>query len=331
MSPSMADQTIIRPFLSADAGTGSGGDAAAGGTSQGSPPPAPGASPPPVADGGGGGVVTTDPFAVVAGQKPGGLPDKFWNPDTKAIRLPELMRSYAEAESLIGRRVEQMTQPDFQHLVETKVSDMTKELEAKALQNIRGQAPAEPKDYTLQPTAELMNALPEGMRDMAQYEQDPLVNWFRGFAHELGLGPGQFNKAFEGYLSTVASAHNASIATERSKLGENATKRMESLSNFLDANLEKRQAMALRAALTSAEAFAAVEGLIKRLADPSLIRGFSDAGEMGRSGPGLSTEQEIRMAQKDPRYWDPMRRDPGYVKAIDNAWKNLYSRGNGQL
>jgi hypothetical protein len=331
MSPSNPE-TMINPVLSADAGTGSGGDATAGGTSQGLPSAAPGVSPPPVADGGGGGSPpSSDPFAVVAGQKPDGLPDKFWNPETKAIRLPELMRSYAEAESLIGRRVEQMTQPDFLHLVETKVSGMTKELETKALQNIRGQAPAEPKDYTLQPSAELMNALPEAMRDMVQYEADPLVNWFRGFAHELGLGPGQFNKAFEGYLSTVATAHNASIATERSKLGDTGAKRMENLSNFLDANLEKRQAMALRAALTSAEAFAAVEGLVKRMSDPSLIRGFSDAHDMGRTGPGLSTEQEIRTAQKDPRYWDPARRDPGFVKAIDNAWKNLYSRGNGQL
>lgn len=318
------------PTRQPDAGTGSGGDASAGGTSTGSPSPSSGTSPSPSVDGGGAGASSSDPYAVVAGQKPVGLADKFWDGDHKQIRLPELMKSYAEAESLIGRRVEQMTQPDFQRLVDVRVQGMTKDLEAKALQSIRGQAPAEAKDYAIQPSPELINNLPEIMRDLAQYEADPVVNWFRGYAHEIGLGPQQFNQAFEGYLSTIAQYHNASIASEISKLGDNANKRMENLYNTLEKALEKRQAAALRNALTSAEAFAAVETLVRRAADPSLIKGFSGSDGIGQVGPGLSTEEELRAAQRDPRYWDPNRRDKAYVEAIRRGWAALGARGNGQ-
>jgi len=43
-------------------------------------------------------------------------------------------------------------------------------------------------------------------------------------------------------------------------------------------------------------------------------------------GPALSTEAEVRQAQKDPRYWDPQRRDNAYVKAIEAAWQRLYPK-----
>jgi hypothetical protein len=241
------------------------------------------------------------------------------------------MKGYVEANALIGRRVEQMTDPDFQKLVDVRVGSMTKDLEAKALKNIRGEAPADPKEYKVALSVEALQKLPEPMHDLAQYEADPVVGWFRDFAHTAGLGQGQFQQAVEGYLGIMAQAQGQAVASERSKLGDTGQKRMDQLSTFLDANLEKRQAMALRGAMTSAEAFAAVESLVKKFADPSLIRGFSDAGDMGRSGPGLSTEQEIRQAQRDPRYWDPNRRDMGYVKAIENAWKNLTRSGNGAL
>jgi hypothetical protein len=241
------------------------------------------------------------------------------------------MKGYNEANALIGRRVEQMTDPDFQKLVDVRVGTMSKDLEAKALQAVRGQAPAEAKDYKVMLSVEALQKLPEPMHELSQYEADPVVGWFRDFAHQTGLGQGQFQQAVEGYLGIIAQAQGQAVASERSKLGDTGQKRMEQLSTFLDANLEKRQATALRASMTSAEAFAAVESLVKKFADPSMIRGFSDAGDLGRTGPGLSTEQEIRTAQKDPRYWDPNRRDPGYVKAIENAWKNLTSRGNGAL
>jgi len=239
------------------------------------------------------------------------------------------MKSYAEAESLIGRRAAELSEPDFLKLVDARLGTMTQEIQAKALKDLRGEAPAEPKDYQIQFSNEALAQLPENMRDTAQLEGDPLVGWFRGFAHELGLGPQHFNKAMEGYLTTVAAAQQAGIASEQSKLGPNGQKRLETLSNYLDANLEKRQAMALRGAMSSAESFAAVESLVKKLGDPSAIRGFGGGADMGNVGPGLSTEAEVRQAQRDPRYWDPMRRDPAYVRAIETAWSRLFPRGYG--
>jgi hypothetical protein len=84
--------------------------------------------------------------------------------------------------------------------------------------------------------------------------------------------------------------------------------------------------MALRNSLSNADAFAAVEALMAKVADPSMIRGFGGTDGMGNVGPALASDGEIRQAMKDPRYWDPSRRDPGYVKAIEGAWQRLYSK-----
>jgi hypothetical protein len=270
-----------------------------------------------------------DPYAIAEGVKPTGLEDKFWNPESKAIRLPELMKSYAEAQSLIGRRAADMNEPDFLKLVDARLGTMTTEIQTKALKELRGEAPAAAKDYQIQLSNEAMVQLPEAMRDTAQLDTDPLVGWFREYAHELGLGPQQFNKAMEGYLTTVAAAQAAGIASEQSKLGPTGQKRLETLANYLTANLEKRQAMALMGVMSSAEAVAAVESLVKKLGDPSSIRGFGGMNDMGSVGPGLSTEAEVRHAQRDPRYWDPSRRDPAYVKAVESAWQRLFPPGRG--
>ena len=239
------------------------------------------------------------------------------------------MKSYAEAQNLIGRRASEMSEPDFLKLVDARLGTMTSEIQAKALKDLRGEAPAEAKDYQIQLSNEAMEQLPEAMRDTAQLDGDPLVGWFREYAHELGLGPQQFNKAMEGYLTTVARSQAASVASERSKLGPNGEKRLESLANFLGTNLEKRHAMALQANLSSAEGFAAVEALIGKLSGPSTIRSFGNGADMGSVGPGLSTEAEVRQAQRDPRYWDPSRRDPAYVKAVETAWQRLFPPNRG--
>ncbi len=269
-----------------------------------------------------------DPYAIAAGVKPTGLDDKFWDPQAKAIRLPELMKSYGEIQTLVTRRATEMSDPDFQRLVEARLGTMTQEIQAKALKDLRGEVPAEPKDYAITLDNETMGKLPESMRDLTQYEGDPLVGWFRGFAHEVGLGPQQFNKAFSGYLGVLAETQRQTVESEQSRLGPKAQERLEAVKNFLEApttGLDKRMALALENSLSNADAFAAVELLIARSGGPSHIKSFGDGGDFGHAGPPLATEEQIRQAQKDPRYWDPARRDPAFVRSIESAWQRLYT------
>jgi hypothetical protein len=269
-----------------------------------------------------------DPYAIAAGVKPTGLDDKFWDPQAKAIRLPELMKSYGEIQTLVTRRATEMSDPDFQRLVEARLGTMTQEIQAKALKDLRGEVPAEPKDYAIAFENETLAKMPEAARELSQYESDPLVGWFRGFAHEVGLGPQQFNKAFNGYMTVLAEAQAHVVESEQSRLGPKAQERLEAVKNFLEApttGLDKRIALALENSLSNADAFAAVELLIARSGGPSHIKAFGEGGDIGHAGPALATEEQIRMAQKDPRYWDPTRRDPGFVRAIEAAWQRLYT------
>ena len=46
-------------------------------------------------------------------------------------------------------------------------------------------------------------------------------------------------------------------------------------------------------------------------------------GSAGQTNPALD-EDAVRAKMKDPRYWNPAKRDAAYVKEVDEAFSKLY-------
>jgi hypothetical protein len=198
---------------------------------------------------------------------------------------------------------------------------MTKEIQANALKELRGQVPEKPENYQTVFSKEQLEALPEHLREV-QLDNDPLVAWWRGEAHRLGLGQEGFIKGIHSYMGIFAEQQKTHMTSEMSRLGENGKARVEAVTGFLDANLPKEQAAAIRRSMASADVVAALESLIKKGSSQSVTGGVN-GGVTGIVGVAMSTEKELRAAQQDPRYWDPLKRDLAFVKQIEDGWRRL--------
>jgi hypothetical protein len=74
--------------------------------------------------------------------------------------------------------------------------------------------------------------------------------------------------------------------------------------------------------MASDDVVAALESLIKKGSSQSVTGGINGNGT-GIAGVAMSTEKELRAAQQDPRYWDPLKRDAAFVKQIEDGWRRL--------
>src|SRR5262245_44246065 len=103
-SPETMKFPTIYRFPDGGAGAGGAGDGGGAGAGAGG------------AGGAGGG-----PGGGASPARPEGLPDKFWNGDTNAVRLPELIKGYTEIEALATRRSTELNSDDFNKLVDIRV------------------------------------------------------------------------------------------------------------------------------------------------------------------------------------------------------------------
>lgn len=260
---------------------------------------------------------------AAAATMPEGLDVKFWDEGTKAVRVPELAKSYTELSGLLGKRAAEYNTDDFNKLVDVRVKGMGEDIKTRALAEMRGTVPKTPADYKTEIDAQLATTLPEGMRDMKALESDPLIAWWKGYAHKLGIGQEGFSEGIGTYLKLFADHRATHIKTEMQRMGENGPARITALKGFFEANLTAEHAATLRSMATSSTAVAALEALVGKTGDPKVTGGLTTAAGFGNSGVPLQTKEQIRTAMADPRYYDPFKRDPAYVADIDRAFKAL--------
>lgn len=97
--------------------------------------------------------------------------DKFWDPD-KGLKADLLWKNYREL--------------------------VTKQSQGK----LEGTVPEEPSGYEL----EMPEDFPENAIDAEQFDNDPLVSWFRTTAHELKLPQEAVSTLWKGYMDIAAQA-----------------------------------------------------------------------------------------------------------------------------
>lgn len=180
--------------------------------------------------------------------------------------------------------------------------------------------PAKPEAYTL-PEFDL----PDG------YEvQEQLINGFTKAAFDLGLTTTQVSGLYEWFLPVVLAAHDErERETCRSRDCELETLRSvhrTDMPRVLDSALRAAEAIGgkeLLAALdkTRAGDQAAVINAFARIAPLVLEGGLRGAAEGW--GEELSREK-LREMMQDPRYHDPNKRDPEFVKKVRKGFETLY-------
>lgn len=167
--------------------------------------------------------------------------------------------------------------------------------------------------------------LPEG------YEvQEALIREFTATAHQLGLTAAQVSGLYEWFLPVVLAAHD-DLHREACRSRDCELENLRSLHRtdtprVLDSAMRAAEAIGGPELLDALDATgagdrAAVISAFARMAPLVLEGGLR--GEAEGWGEELSREK-LRQMMQDPRYHDPNKRDPEYVKKVRKGFETLY-------
>lgn len=149
--------------------------------------------------------------------------------------------------------------------------------------------------------------------DREQANKSPLFTALRGAAFEGGMGQEQFTKAIEQYVKAETDAADAHAEAQRTELGSNAEKRIETVSDFLSRNLSADEYRAVLPATSSAKGIAALERLMNIRANPQPREGDPPP-------PAMKTKKEIEAIMQSDEYRGKpgVPPDPKVRKEVDD-------------
>jgi hypothetical protein len=223
--------------------------------------------------------------------EPEAAPDPLAALPEKFKSLDDLVESYSNLESKIGAKEEGFRE------------QFMKEMEEQAYAN----RPESVGDYVL----------PDSIDDEMATD-NPLLQWWANQAFENGYSQDEFAEGIEMYVNAI-NADVPDYDAEVQKLGDNANARTEAASLFANQFFPEQMLGAVERMCETAEGIMVVEHIMEALKEGGPSNG---AVEVSRE-----TEADLRQMMLDPRYHDPARRDPTFVKQVDDGFKRMFTNG----
>jgi hypothetical protein len=218
--------------------------------------------------------------------KPDWLADKFWNPDLKAPRTEVLGKAYNELEGKLRGKTDEIKE------------EIRAEMVASA-----------PESYEIKLSDDLK--IPDNV-ELDLTAEDPMVEWFFGFAKKNGLSQDIVTEAINEYVGIELKAM-PDVQAEIEKLGDHGQDRLLRVHNWMESKLSDDQFKSINPLLSSAAQVEALEVLMKS-------SGPSDFEGDGK-GEALTLD-ELRTMQNDVRYYRD--KDPTFIKKVEEGYKRLY-------
>jgi hypothetical protein len=223
--------------------------------------------------------------------EPEAAPDPLAALPEKFKSIDDLVESYSNLDSKIGAKEE------------TFRDQFMKEMEEQAYAN----RPADVGDYVL----------PDSIDDEMATDND-LLQWWAKTAFENGYSQDEFAEGIEMYAQAI-NADVPDYDAEVAKLGDNASARTEAASLFANQFFPDEMLGAVERMCETAEGIMVLEHVMEAMREGGPSNG---AIEVSRE-----TEADLRQKMLDPRYHDPARRDPTFVKEVDDGFKRIFSNG----
>ena len=199
----------------------------------------------------------------------------------------DLQKSYDELASKLGKNKEDVK------------SEVLQELETEAYAN----RPATAGDYQI----------PE-ILDEGEAATNPLLKWWADYSWDNGLSQDEFNEGIAKWAEHTGSTQPDLEAVKKS-LGDNANSRVEATQLFVNKFFPEDLRDAVAELGTTAEGIKALE-LIQR----SMQQATPNAEA---SSPSKVTVEDLMAKMRDPRYYDPARRDKAYVQEVTDGFKRI--------
>lgn len=187
--------------------------------------------------------------------------------------------------------------------LESKLGKGQEELREALMEEIQSEA------FSSRPESAGEYELPEGLD--TDWAEDENVDWWANFAWENGFSQEEFE---EGLARLIPDGPD--LDAETAKLGDNANARIEAVSLWAQKNIPEEFGNEVMRIGETADGVRMLEHLMGQLEGSSLN---GDA-----TSPTVLSLDELNTMMRDPRYWDASRRDPGYVKQVDDGFAKLY-------
>lgn len=227
-------------------------------------------------------------------QRPEFVPEKFWDPSKGEVRLQDAFKSLSEVESKVGKHKDQV--------------------KAEVLKELRQGVPEKPEGYEFKIPE---GVVPEGLEiRVDEKANEGMITWWRGIAHKYGLKQEDFEAGVGEYLKGQVLLMPKG-AEEKAKLGERADDRIKRVDAYLAKRLDKKHYDNLVKFSVYGDFVEAIEALMDAAGEPGLA-------DVETAGTDTMTLEKLRQMQSDPRYHDPMKRDPEFVKKVEAGYRQLY-------
>ena len=210
-----------------------------------------------------------------------------WLPEK--FKSPEDMASsYSELESKLGQG-------------ETALREkIVSELETEAYAN----RPATAGDYSIPETV-----------DEELATDNELFQWWAKHAHENGYSQEEFEDGISQYAAAL-EAMQPDLDAEKAALGDNADARIEAVDLWSKKFFPEEYSDVLIQMGQSAKGIEALEYIMGNMQQQPV-------SPDGQSASRVS-EDDLKSMMQDPRYWNPVKREQGFVKKVEEGFSQLY-------
>lgn len=258
------------------------------------------------------------PASAPAGNaRPEHVPEKFWDAEKNAVRVDDVLKSYAHMEKHRGE------------LAEKAVNDKLAELFGKrpeAPDKYEIRVPTKTPDGVVildkQPGPEFVPE--EGKAYAVLNPNDPLFEKARDLAHKAGLGQEEFDALVGDYLATratrvpTAAEREAQATAFFDSLGENGRDRVKHTWRGLQSLVGEAHAKTLDGAIGDKATFEAIERLVQRATGSP----YAPAGTPAMAN--MPTEAEARALMRTPEY---QRGDPDVHRRVREMFVRIHGTG----
>ena len=213
-----------------------------------------------------------------------------WLPE-KFGSAEDLANAYSSLESKLGQKEE-----DYR-------TAFMEEIEKEAYAN----RPETVGDYQL----------PEGI-DESLAADNELLQWWANHAFENGFNQEEFSEGINMYLGAL-NADVPDYDAELARLGDNASARTEAVSLFANQFFPEEQLGAIERMCETADGVMALETIMEAMKD-----GGPTSEQMGMA---RMDEKQLQQMMLDDRYHNPTKRDPNFVRQVEEGFRKLYQNG----
>lgn len=190
--------------------------------------------------------------------------------------------------------------------LESKLGQKEEDIRAKLMEELnqpKEGVPASAGDYEL----------PDFV-DIEEAANNDLLKQWADHCHSNGYTNEEFQRGLELYASALPEEND--LEAEAGKLGDNAEARIEAASLFANKFFPEDVLPAIERMCETSDGIVALEFMMQQMQEPSVSEATPATGSLSQG--------KLEEMMRDPRYSDVSKRDPHYVKMVDDGFRKLY-------